>query len=73
MKKPTLKDKTAAALDFASPKPEKKTYFNAPAGHKRLTINLPEALHKQLRQVALDRDLNATDIIVSLLIKDLNT
>ena len=49
-----------------------KRAFSAPDGSKRLTINLPEALHKQLRQAALDRDCNATDIIVGLLLSELN-
>lgn len=68
--KPTLADKAQAALAFAEP--SNKRAFNAPEGHKRLTINLPDALHKRLRQAALNRDCTATDIIVALLIKDLD-
>jgi hypothetical protein len=76
MSKPTLKpvlSKAQAAMEFAEPKKAttEKRAFYAPEGHKRLTINLPEALHKRLRQAALDRDCNATDIIVELLTKEL--
>lgn len=39
----------------------------APAGHKRLTINLPVELHKQLRMKALESGTTATDMIVNLL------
>lgn len=39
----------------------------APAGHKRLTINLPVELHKRLRMKALESGTTATDIIESLL------
>lgn len=77
--KPTIKKpmlpKSQEALAFAELVPEKATSekrsFNAPQGHKRLTINLPEDLHKRLRQAALDQDRNATDIIVELLTKEL--
>ena len=60
--------KPQLALSFAEPS---KRSFNAPEGHKRLTINLPEALHKRLRIAAAERECNATDIIVALLLKDL--
>ena len=66
--KPLLSDKVTAALAFAKP----ARAFAAPEGHRRLTINLPEALHKQLRQAALDADCTATDIIVSLLTASLS-
>jgi len=73
--KPTLSAQSQKALAFAEPKKPalttEKRAFYAPEGHKRLTINLPEALHKRLRQAALDRDCNATDIIVELLTKEL--
>lgn len=73
--KPTLADKAHAALAFSESKkpPGDKRAFVAPEGHKRLTINLPEDLHRKLRQAALDRDCNATDIIVSLLEKEVGT
>lgn len=79
-KKPTLPTKFQAALTFSEPRPgpepEKeasgKRSFNAPAGHKRLTINLPEDLHKRLRIAAAERERNATDIIVELLTKELS-
>ena len=72
--KPTLGRKGQAALAFAEPKKEtsEKRSFSAPQGHKRLTINLPEDLHKQLRVVSAQRGCNATDIIVALLIKELS-
>lgn len=75
MTKLTTLTKPQIALAFAEPKKEasEKRSFNAPQGHKRLTINLPDDLHKRLRQAALDRDCNATDIIVALLIKDLDS
>ena len=62
--KPTLSDKAQAALTFSEPK---RNIFNAPEGHKRLTINLQEDLHKSLRQAALDENCTATDIITTLL------
>lgn len=68
IKKPLLSGKAQAALSFSEPNGRAVI---APEGHRRLTINLPEALHKKLRQAALDRDCNATDIIVSMLTKDL--
>ena len=39
----------------------------APAGHKRLTINLPTELHKRLRMKALESGTTATEIIEALL------
>jgi hypothetical protein len=41
---------------------EKRAFF-APEGYRRLTINLPEELHKKLKQAALDADCTATDIV----------
>lgn len=41
--------------------------FFAPEGYRRLTINLPEELHKELRRKAVEDDSTATDIIVNLL------
>lgn len=81
--KPTLATfdaRTAAARSFSEAKqdaiePEnaagKPRAFTAPQGHRRLTINLPEDLHKKLRLAAVERDCNATDIIVKLLEKEL--
>ena len=39
----------------------------APPGMKRLTINLPEELHKKLRLKSVQDGTTATDIIVDLL------
>lgn len=39
----------------------------APPGMKRLTINLPEELHKKLRLKSVQDGTTATDIIVELL------
>lgn len=73
LSKPMLSDKAAAALAFSEPKKtaSEKRAFVAPVGHRRLTINLPEELHKKLRLAAIERDCNATDIIVQLLSKEL--
>jgi hypothetical protein len=49
---------------------EKRAFF-APAGYRRLTINLREDLHKKLRFAAVEQDCNATDIIERLLSKEL--
>ena len=49
---------------------EKRAFF-APEGYRRLTINLPEALHKKLRLAAIEQDCTATEIIERLLIKEL--
>ena len=73
--KPTLdkKTKSDAALAFAKVKtsPAEKRSFFAPEGHRRLTINLPEDLHKKLRLAAVEQDCTATDIIMRLLVKEL--
>lgn len=37
--------------------------FNAPDGYRRLTINLPEEMHKKLKMVAVLRDCTVTEII----------
>ena len=44
----------------------------APEGFRRLTINLPEALHKKLKLAAIERDCTATDIVERNLIEDLD-
>lgn len=43
----------------------------APPGMKRLTINLPEQLHKKLRLKSVQDGTTATDIIVELLMEKL--
>ena len=74
--KPTL-NKSAAALAFAESKPEptrtsaEKRVFYAPEGYRRLTINLEEGLHKKLRLMAVEQDCTVTDIVVSLVAKEL--
>jgi hypothetical protein len=74
--KPTLVNKSAAALAFAEskkPKPSDadKRVFYAPEGYRRLTVNLREDLHKKLRMMAIEQDCTATDIIERLLVKEL--
>jgi hypothetical protein len=81
--KPTL-NKAAAALAFAESKPApavsaasqktsaEKRVFHAPEGHRRLTINLPEEVHKKLRLQAVEADTTVTDIIVRLVTKELD-
>lgn len=81
--KPKLGNKTTSevALAFAEvgAAPEKtvakqaaeKRAFFAPEGYRRLTINLPEALHKKLRLAAVEQDCTATEIIERLLGKEL--
>jgi len=49
---------------------EKRTFF-APEGYRRLTINLPVELHKNLRLAAVEQDCTATEIIERLLKKEL--
>lgn len=49
---------------------EKRAFF-APEGYRRLTINLPEDLHKKLRLAAVESDSTATEIIERLLVKEL--
>lgn len=77
--KPTLEGQvptsTEAALAFAEAgkSPAEKRAFVAPEGYRRLTINLPEALHKRLRLVAVERDTTATKIIEALLVKELGS
>ncbi len=45
--------------------------FFAPVGYRRLTINLPQALHKKLKLTAVEQDCTATEIIERLLVKEL--
>lgn len=79
--KPTLstKSKSETALAFAeagtqpkSAAAEKRSFF-APEGHRRLTINLPDPLHKKLRLAAVEQDCTATEIIERLLVKELGS
>lgn len=80
--KPTLSGATTtaeAALAFAegavpakAPAGSNRAFF-APDGCRRLTINLPEALHKKLKLAAVERDCTATAIIEALLLKELGT
>jgi hypothetical protein len=78
LSKPTL-NKASAALSFAeaktptAPKSGREArVFNAPEGYRRLTINLPEALHKKLRLAAVEDDCTATEIIERLLNRELS-
>lgn len=77
LSKPTL-NKASAALSFAEAKAptairtgREARVFNAPEGYRRLTINLPEDLHKKLRLAAVEGDCTATEIIERLLNKEL--
>ena len=63
--KPSLAEPTPAAstvLAFAEGVPKSTTpnadkrIFYAPEGFRRLTVNLPEDLHKQMRLAAIERD-----------------
>lgn len=45
--------------------------FNAPEGYKRLTINLPVEMHTKLKIVAAKRECTVTEIIETLLKKEL--
>lgn len=81
LKKPTLAATANKALSFAegaAKAPASKTassagkrVFYAPEGHRRLTINLPEATHKKLRLMAVEQDSTVTEIILRLLAKEL--
>ena len=73
LSKPTL---VSAALSFAEAKPANPTgyqprVFHAPEGYKRLTINVPAELHKRLKILAIERETTATDILMSLLEREL--
>jgi len=41
--------------------------FNAPKGYRRLTINLPEEIHKKIKMHAVEIDTTVTDIITDLI------
>jgi hypothetical protein len=73
--KPGVSSKAEAALMFAesiSTVKQSKDAIEvkgtvAPIGFKRLTINLPEELHKKLRLKAVEEETTATEIIERLL------
>ena len=48
-----------------------KRIFNAPDGYRRLTINLREDIHKQIKLMAIEQDSTVTDIISMLLEKEI--
>ena len=64
------------ALAFATKKKPAAEYtarvFHAPDGFKRLAINIPEEMHKALKQAALDRGCTSTDIVTKLLEDELD-
>ena len=49
----------------------KPRVFNAPEGYKRLTINLREDIHKQIKLMAIEEESTVTDIITQLLEKEI--
>ena len=57
-------------MGYEVPEADKRAFY-APEGFRRLTINLPEDLHKQMRLAAIERDCTSTQIIERLLIKEL--
>lgn len=69
LSKPTL-SKAAAALSFSEKKKVSKG-FTAPAGHKRLTVNISEDLHTKLKLAAVHQGCTATDIVERLLLREL--
>lgn len=77
LSKPTLATNAAAVLAFAEgvtkrnmPKVDKRVFY-APEGYRRLTVNLREDLHKQLRLAAIEQDCTSTEIVERLLKKEL--
>lgn len=48
---------------FENKKSNESKGTSPPAGFKRLTINLPEDLHKKLRIKAIEEETTATEII----------
>ncbi len=66
--KPGLKS-PEAALAFAEGGSRARVaarVFHAPEGYRRLTINLPEELHKRLKVRAAEQEVTVTKIIESL-------
>lgn len=49
----------------------RKRIFNAPDGYRRLTINLREDIHKQIKLMAIEQDSTVTDIVSMLLEKEI--
>jgi hypothetical protein len=45
--------------------------FHAPEGYKRLTINLREDIHKQIKLIAVQEESTVTDIISEFLEKEI--
>jgi hypothetical protein len=72
--KPTLSKVSELATAFAEAgaKPTEATrIFHAPEGYRRLTINVTHELHKKLRLMAVEQDTTITDILTSLVAKEL--
>ena len=44
---------------------------NAPDGHKKLVLNVPEEMHKALKMLSVSMDGNMTEIVVRLIEKEL--
>jgi hypothetical protein len=71
--KPTLANTALSFAEATQPaKASNNRVFHAPEGYRRLTINLPEDLHKKLRLAAIEQDCTATEIIERLLNKELS-
>lgn len=70
--KPTLANTALSFAEATQPvKASNNRVFHAPEGYRRLTINLPEEMHKKLRMAAIEQDCTATEIIERLLNKEL--
>lgn len=70
--KPTLANTALSFAEATQPaKASNNRVFHAPEGYRRLTINLPEEMHKKLRLAAIEQDCTATEIIERLLNKEL--
>ena len=61
----------ADAQKAAKASKEGRRVFFAPAGHRRLTINLPDEVHKKLRLLAVEKDSTVTELLVELVGKHL--
>jgi hypothetical protein len=71
--KPTLANTALSFAEATQPvKASNNRVFHAPEGYRRLTINLPEEMHKKLRMAAIEQDCTATEIIERLLNKELS-
>lgn len=71
--KPTLANTALSFAEATQPiKASNNRVFHAPEGYRRLTINLPEEMHKKLRLAAIEQDCTATEIIERLLNKELS-